>query len=173
MITWAILTVRAFDWTVRNDFHLWILFSLHLSMLSGECECNVLLICFLFSSFKQQFSLLTLMCVCWITEVLSWKIPPPELWLVTLISHTLHTLYITTVEVSFDIVTLLSGRLLSIEIFHKMILGDIRTEWLWYFPRQGLSFGADTLVFKCHVNRVLDNSTCRYSTISGTGSTSG
>lgn len=148
MITWAILTVRTFEWTVRNAFHLWILSPLHLSMLPGKCECIALLISFIYSSFKQQFSLLALMCICWVTEVLSWKVPPSELWWVTLIIHTLHTQW-----THYD-----SGSLLwhcnaanwedlnCIEIFHKMRLGDIGTEWS-HFPPQGLSFGVETLAF--------------------------
>lgn len=41
------------------------------------------------SDFKQQFSLLVLMSICWITEILSWKIPPDEMWAVTDILNTL------------------------------------------------------------------------------------
>ncbi|XP_047476636.1 probable G-protein coupled receptor Mth-like 3 [Penaeus chinensis] len=34
-------------------------------------------------AYWQRFSLFTLMAVCWVTEVLSWKIPPAGLWIVT------------------------------------------------------------------------------------------
>ncbi|CAL4115372.1 unnamed protein product, partial [Meganyctiphanes norvegica] len=33
-----------------------------------------------FSAFWQRFYLLVLVAVCWLTEILSWKIPPEELW---------------------------------------------------------------------------------------------
>lgn len=150
------------------------LFVKHLPMLNGECEWIALLICFLYSSFKQQFSLLALMSFCWATEVLSWKVPPPELWWVTQITHTLHSWCITIVEVSIDIVTLPTGKTISIEIFHQMIhlRTCTRNDHPWYFSRQDISFGAETLAFKCHVNRVFDN-TFRCSIITGTGCSSG
>nr|XP_053653360.1 probable G-protein coupled receptor Mth-like 1 [Cherax quadricarinatus] len=46
------------------------------------------------SDFKQQFSLLVLMSTCWVAEILSWKIPPPEMWAVTDIMNTLQGFFI-------------------------------------------------------------------------------
>ncbi|XP_069958613.1 probable G-protein coupled receptor Mth-like 11 isoform X2 [Cherax quadricarinatus] len=46
------------------------------------------------SDFKQQFSLLVLMSTCWFTEILSWKIPPPQMWTVTDIMNTLQGFFI-------------------------------------------------------------------------------
>ncbi|XP_066989664.1 LOW QUALITY PROTEIN: probable G-protein coupled receptor Mth-like 1 [Macrobrachium rosenbergii] len=47
-----------------------------------------------FAEFKHKFLLLSLMCFCWITEVLSWKIPPPEIWALTDILNSLQGLFI-------------------------------------------------------------------------------
>ncbi|XP_050694667.1 uncharacterized protein LOC126984708 isoform X4 [Eriocheir sinensis] len=46
------------------------------------------------SDFKQQFSLLVLMSSCWVTEVLSWLIPPPELWRVTDLLNSLQGFFV-------------------------------------------------------------------------------
>lgn len=52
------------------------------------------------SDFKQQFSLLVLMSSCWVTEVLSWLIPPPELWSATDILNSLQGFFIFVIFVA-------------------------------------------------------------------------
>lgn len=46
------------------------------------------------SNFKQQFFLLVFMLVCWSCEVLSWKIPHPEIWLFTDVLNSLQGFFI-------------------------------------------------------------------------------
>ncbi|KAK3868174.1 hypothetical protein Pcinc_026417 [Petrolisthes cinctipes] len=52
------------------------------------------------ADFKQQFSLLVLMCVCWVTEILSWKIPPPELWALGDILNALQGFFVFVIVIS-------------------------------------------------------------------------
>nr|XP_027233461.1 uncharacterized protein LOC113824897 [Penaeus vannamei] len=47
-----------------------------------------------YSEFKTKFLLLALMSSCWVTEVLSWQIPPAELWALTDIFNTLQGFFI-------------------------------------------------------------------------------
>ncbi|XP_066958761.1 probable G-protein coupled receptor Mth-like 1 [Macrobrachium rosenbergii] len=46
------------------------------------------------NKFWQSFSLFALMVLCWITEILSWKIPPKSLWVPTDIINTLQGFFI-------------------------------------------------------------------------------
>ncbi|KAK3872656.1 hypothetical protein Pcinc_022268 [Petrolisthes cinctipes] len=52
------------------------------------------------ADFKQQFSLLVLMSICWVTEVLSWKIPPLEMWAPTDILNTLQGFFVFIIFVA-------------------------------------------------------------------------
>ncbi|XP_042867207.1 uncharacterized protein LOC122250019 [Penaeus japonicus] len=47
-----------------------------------------------YSEFKTKFLLLALMSSCWVAEVLSWQIPPAELWALTDIFNTLQGFFI-------------------------------------------------------------------------------
>ncbi|XP_063604652.1 uncharacterized protein LOC134780098 [Penaeus indicus] len=47
-----------------------------------------------YSEFKTKFSLLALMSSCWVADVLSWQIPPPELWALTDTLNTLQGFFI-------------------------------------------------------------------------------
>ncbi|KAK3868173.1 hypothetical protein Pcinc_026416 [Petrolisthes cinctipes] len=52
------------------------------------------------ADFKQQFSLLVLMAICWVTEVLSWKIPPFVMWAATDILNTLQGFFVFIIFVA-------------------------------------------------------------------------
>ncbi|KAK4297995.1 hypothetical protein Pmani_029618 [Petrolisthes manimaculis] len=52
------------------------------------------------ADFKQQFSLLVLMSICWVTEVLSWKIPPLVMWAATDILNTLQGFFVFIIFVA-------------------------------------------------------------------------
>ncbi|XP_071526553.1 probable G-protein coupled receptor Mth-like 1 [Panulirus ornatus] len=52
------------------------------------------------SEFKQQFFLLVVMAGCWVTEILSWKIPPFEIWAVTDILNSLQGLFIFVIFIA-------------------------------------------------------------------------
>lgn len=52
------------------------------------------------TDFKQQFSLMVLMSFCWVTEILSWKIPPSELWALTDVLNTLQGVFIFVIFVA-------------------------------------------------------------------------
>ncbi|XP_042878725.1 uncharacterized protein LOC122257495 [Penaeus japonicus] len=47
-----------------------------------------------YSEFKTKFLLLALMSSCWVAEVLSWQIPPAELWALTDVINTLQGFFI-------------------------------------------------------------------------------
>nr|XP_027232012.1 uncharacterized protein LOC113823541 [Penaeus vannamei] len=51
-----------------------------------------------YSEFKTKFLLLALMSSCWVTEVLSWQIPPAELWALTDIFNTLQGFFIFVIS---------------------------------------------------------------------------
>lgn len=53
-----------------------------------------------FADFKHMFLLLSLMIFCWITEVLSWKIPPSEIWALTDILNSLQGFFIFVIFLS-------------------------------------------------------------------------
>lgn len=50
--------------------------------------------------FKQKLLLFFLMAMCWVTEILSWKIPPPELWALTDTLNSLQGLFIFIILLS-------------------------------------------------------------------------
>ncbi|KAK4303711.1 hypothetical protein Pmani_024302 [Petrolisthes manimaculis] len=52
------------------------------------------------ADFKQQFSLLVLTSICWVTEVLSWKIPPFVMWAPTDILNTLQGFFVFIIFVA-------------------------------------------------------------------------
>nr|XP_027218954.1 G-protein coupled receptor Mth2-like [Penaeus vannamei] len=51
-------------------------------------------------AYWQRFSLFTLMAVCWVTEVLSWKIPPAGMWIVTDLLNSLQGLVVFLIFLS-------------------------------------------------------------------------
>ncbi|XP_069161328.1 probable G-protein coupled receptor Mth-like 3 isoform X1 [Procambarus clarkii] len=50
--------------------------------------------------FWQRFTLFLLMALCWTTEILSWKIPPPELWFLTDVLNSLQGFIIFLIFIS-------------------------------------------------------------------------
>ncbi|XP_063871137.1 probable G-protein coupled receptor Mth-like 1 isoform X2 [Scylla paramamosain] len=52
------------------------------------------------SDFKQQFSLLVLMSLCWVSELLSWLIPLPEMWATTDTLNTLQGFFIFVIFIA-------------------------------------------------------------------------
>ncbi|MPC17547.1 putative G-protein coupled receptor Mth-like 1 [Portunus trituberculatus] len=52
------------------------------------------------SNFKQQFSLLVVMSLCWVTEILSWLIPPPEMWALTDTVNTLQGFFVFVIFIA-------------------------------------------------------------------------
>ncbi|KAK7019782.1 hypothetical protein SK128_015383 [Halocaridina rubra] len=54
-----------------------------------------------FEEFKTKFSLMTLMCICWIAEILSWKIPPIEIWAFTDVLNSLQGFFIFVIFLSY------------------------------------------------------------------------
>ncbi|XP_042878374.1 probable G-protein coupled receptor Mth-like 1 isoform X1 [Penaeus japonicus] len=51
-------------------------------------------------AFWQRFSLFCLMALCWVTEILSWKIPPLEIWIVTDIINSLQGFIVFVIFIS-------------------------------------------------------------------------
>lgn len=51
-------------------------------------------------AFWQRFCLFTLMALCWVTEILSWKIPPENLWILTDIINTLQGFFVFVIFIS-------------------------------------------------------------------------
>ncbi|XP_063607695.1 probable G-protein coupled receptor Mth-like 3 [Penaeus indicus] len=51
-------------------------------------------------AYWQRFSLFTLMAVCWVTELLSWKIPPEGMWIVTDLLNSLQGLVVFLIFLS-------------------------------------------------------------------------
>ncbi|XP_042230406.1 G-protein coupled receptor Mth2-like isoform X2 [Homarus americanus] len=53
-------------------------------------------------AFWQRFTLFILMALCWVTEVLSWKIPPKELWILTDVLNSLQGFIVFLIFISGD-----------------------------------------------------------------------
>ncbi|XP_047476466.1 uncharacterized protein LOC125030472 [Penaeus chinensis] len=75
-----------------------------------------------YSEFKTKFLLLALMSSCWVADVLSWQIPPPELWALTDILNTLQGFFIFVISTEQNYVV----RIFNVFQSYDVVLTSVR-----------------------------------------------